>query len=952
MSTRGFDAQDRSAGLWPALVAVFFCLSGTASISDFDQVSVEGGEPSAPPDAVANRILDDARASFFIENRGQVRNPDVRFYIESRDFQGGFAGSRVLLKVVETAPLSPGDRYHPLMPTAQLPGPSNPRAVMLQLRFEGANIVFPRARDPQPHLSHFFLGSDAAHWQSGVRSYGEVVYEDLYQGVNLIYHATPAGVKYEFHLRAGATPEDITLVYDGADNIEIDGAGNARIHTPVGSLADSAPIAYQGADHVPCAFVLRGPRSYGVRCQGVDGSRPLVIDPVLSATFLGGQGTDRGNSIAVDADGNAYVTGATESVDFPPTPGSFDPTLGGRVDTFVAKLDRTLRSLIYMTYLGGVGEDSGLSIGVDTQGVAYVAGTTNSTDFPRTTSQSHSGETDAFVASLNASGARLLYATYLGGRGADRGNSLAVGPGGSVLLTGDTSSDDFPFTMGAYDTALGGASDAFVAKVNVTGGALDYATYLGGSGNDSGLSIAVDSVGNAYVTGQVDSADFPVTAGVVQASYRGGPWDAFVAKVNPAGTSLVYATFLGGSGVDDGSGIAVDGVGNAYVTGSTMYDVTVFPTTPGAYDTTHNGNWDVFVAEVDPTGTALLYSTFLGYNAQDVGYGIAVDGVGNAYVVGRTNSDGFPTTPDAISRGKNGAYDGFVARLSPGGDALNYSTFLGGLLIDFAKSIALDSAGSVYVTGETDSPDLPVTAGAWDLGLDGTDAFVAKFAWPGPLIVTRPEAPSLLIWIVLAVTIGGTVLVSWLFEFSRRSFWIPFLLLWARLRHEDILDNKKRGMVVGYLAANPAANFAAIRADLKMAMGTLTYHLWVLEKEGEIKSWRDGRLRRYAPSGHRVAELQPRLTAIELLLLQRIRETAGLTQKELAKEVGVSQPAVSYHISRMAALGVLHVERRGRAEMDNANLDDVAGETGSEVHRGDIAGSGRLDESDDWGRPR
>jgi len=819
---------------------------------------------------------------------------------------------------------------------------------MLQLRFEGANTVFPRARDPQPHLSHFFLGSDSAHWRTGVRSYREVVYEDLYQGVDLIYRATPTGVKYEFHLRAGATPEDITLVYEGADNIGIDGAGNARIHTPAGGLTDSAPIAYQGTDRVPCAFVLRGPRSYGVQCQGVDGSRPLVIDPVLNATFLGGPGTDRGNSIAVDADGNAYVTGATESVNFPPTIGSFDQTLGGRVDTFVAKLDRTLRSLIYMTYLGGVGDDSGLSIGVDTQGAAYVTGTTNSTDFPRTTSRNHSGETDAFVASLNATGAGLLYATYLGGSGADGGNSLAVGPGGSVFLTGNTSSDDFPFSPGAHDTALGGASDAFVAKLNVTSGALDYATYLGGSGNDSGLSIAVDPDGYAYVTGQVDSADFPVTAGVVQETYRGGPWDAFVAKVNPAGTSLAYATFLGGGGNDGGSGIAVDGAGNAYVTGSTGEDVTNFPTTVGANDTTHNGVTDAFVAKVDPTGTALLYATFLGGAKRDFGYGIAVDAAGNAYVAGDTNSADFPTTPDAFSPQNNGAHDGFVTRLSAGGVALNYSTFLGGLNIDFAKSIALDPAGVVYVTGETESPDLPVTPGTWDMGLDGTDAFVAKFVWPGPVIVTRPGAPFPLIWIVLAVTVGVAVSVSWPFEFLRRSFWTPFAVMWARLSRSDILDNEKRGMVVGYLAANPAANFAAIRADLKMAMGTLTYHLWVLEKEGEIKSWRDGRFRRYAPSGHRVAEMQPKLTDIELLLLKRIRETSGLTQEELAKDVGVSQPAISYHISRMAMLGVLRVERRGRAKRYTANLGEAPGDVGPQGDPGDGPDFAPPDETDEW----
>jgi len=215
-------------------------------------------------------------------------------------------------------------------------------------------------------------------------------------------------------------------------------------------------------------------------------------------------------------------------------------------------------------------------------------------------------------------------------------------------------------------------------------------------------------------------------------------------------------------------------------------------------------------------------------------------------------------------------------------------------------------------------------------------------------IVVAAGPPPLLIWIVLLVSTGIAVALLWLFEFLRRSFWTSFVFLWARLSRDDILDNKKRGMVVGYLAANPAANFAAIRADLGMAIGTLTYHLWVLEKEGEIKSWRDGRFRRYAPGGHRVAEMQPRLTDIELLLLERIRETKGLTQKELAKDVGVSQPAVSYHMARMAQLGVVSVERRGRAKLYTANLGDVPGGAGPEGNQGEGPDFAPPDETDEW----
>jgi len=456
----------------------------------------------------------------------------------------------------------------------------------------------------------------------------------------------------------------------------------------------------------------------------------------------------------------------------------------------VAKLDRTLGSLDYMTYLGGVGEDRGLSIAVDAGGAVHVTGTTNSTDFPRTVNANDTtcgtdancnfdgmdDYSDAFVAKLNATGTGLLYASYLGGSGEDLGNSLAVGPGGSVFLTGTTSSADFPTTPGANDTALGGTRDAFVTKLNATSGSWDYVTYLGGPGNDTGLSIAVDTSGNAYLTGTVDMAlDFPITTGAVQENFGGGPWDAFVVKVDPVGASVVCATFLGGSGIDDGSGIAVDIAGNAYVTGSTSWDsVLAFPTTPGAYDRSHNGVYDAFVAKVDSTCTALRYSTFLGGSGQDFGHGIAVDSSGNASVAGRTNSGDFPTTLDAFSQSISGR-DGFVTRLSPDGVSLNYSTFLGGGGFDTPTSIALDSAGNAYLTGETDSPDFPVTPGTWDTDWNWTDAFVAKFAWPPDLRVAPadiafvPPGPAMAGAIV---TINATV--RNLGEGNASQVWVRF----------------------------------------------------------------------------------------------------------------------------------------------------------------------------------
>src|SRR5439155_1546373 len=216
---------------------------------------------------------------------------------------------------------------------------------------------------------------------------------------------------------------------------------------------------------------------------------------------------------------------------------------------------------------------------------------------------------------------------------------------GNAYVTGLTDSADFPTTAGAFATSANGCDDAFVTKLNPLGTSLLYSTYLGGSGADEGLGIAVDGAGNAYVTGQTGSTDFPTTAGAFATSFNGGD-DAFVTKLNPLGTGLLYSTYLGGSGADEGLGIAVDGAGNAYVTGET--DSTDFPTTAGAFDTSANGGFDAFVTKLNPLGTSLLYSTYLGGSGSDCGSGIAVDGAGNAYVTGSTGSANFPTTPGAF----------------------------------------------------------------------------------------------------------------------------------------------------------------------------------------------------------------------------------------------------------------------------------------------------------------
>jgi hypothetical protein len=337
------------------------------------------------------------------------------------------------------------------------------------------------------------------------------------------------------------------------------------------------------------------------------------------------------------------------------------------------------------------------------------------------------GDKDAFVAKLSPDGASLVYSTYLGGSSWDWGSGIAVDSSGSAYVTG-TASTNFP-TVNAYQKTFGGVYyDAFVTKLSPAGNTLTYSTYLGGSGWDDGYSIAVDSSGSAYVTGDTASTNFPTT-NAYQGTYGGGSYDVFVTKISPAGNTLTYSTYLGGSGWDGGYSIAVDSSGSAYVTGDT--DSTDFPTNNAYQGTYGGGDEDIFVTKLSPSGNTLTYSTYLGGSVEDWGSGIALDSSENAYVTGVTASTNFPTVNAYQETYGGGYYDAFVTKLSPAGNTLSYSTYLGGSDYEDGNAIAVDSSGNAYVTGDTASTDFPTNnayQGTYEEGFG--DVFVTKFGVP------------------------------------------------------------------------------------------------------------------------------------------------------------------------------------------------------------------------------
>jgi uncharacterized protein (TIGR03437 family) len=661
---------------------------------------------------------------------------------------------------------------------------------VVRMRLAGASsgAAAPAGEDQLPGTANYFAGNDPARWHTSVPTYAKVRYHGVYPGVDLVYYGNQRQLEYDFVVAPGADPKLIRLHFAGAKGLRLGTDGDLVVTAAGGAIAFHKPVVYQLADGqrkaVEGSFALLARNTVGFRVGSYDRGKPLVIDPVLVySTYLGGSSYssqsgfgDDARGLAVDGSGNAYVTGYTYSADFPVTQGAFQTTFSACSyceTAFVTKLNPSGTALVYSTYLAASGVGAyGNALAVDASGNAYIGGGARA-GFPttpgafQTTNRSLPGGSNAFVTKLNPTGSALVYSTYLGGGtsylGGDSATALAVDSLGNAYIAGVTYSSDFPVTAGAFQTGnnAGGASNAFVAKLNPAGGALVYSTYLGGSGRivfsfgpqgwdgDGATGLSVDSAGDAYVTGYAYSADFPVTLEAFQATNRAtvpyGPGgvaatynrsNAFVTKLNPAGTALVYSTYLGGSGSsqrgDSASGLAVDASGNAYIAGAAAS--TDFPATLGALQTTNHsaaGN-NAFVTKLNPAGSALVYSTYLGGSGSDAASGVAVDGSGNAYIAGAASSADFPVTLGALqTTNRSGAgTNAFVTELNRAGSVLVYSTYLGGSGGDAARGVAVDGSGNMYITGEAGSADFPVTPGAFQATNHSTNgssnAFVAK----------------------------------------------------------------------------------------------------------------------------------------------------------------------------------------------------------------------------------
>lgn len=620
-----------------------------------------------------------------------------------------------------------------------------------------------------PGKTNYFVGKDPTQWRTSIPTYAKVKYEQVYPGIDLMYYGNQQQLEYDFIVQPGADPKAIRLAFGGATEplpLRIDDKGDVVVATAAGDVRFHRPHIYQESDGIKKVIAgryvivdseeaegtsLQSPSSspqVGFEVAAYDTTKPLIIDPVLSyATYLSGLA----RAITVDTDDNIYVTGETSVTVFPGAKTVIGS--GGELDMYVVKLNASGSTLIYAAIIGGSDSDASVGIAVDAQGSAYVAGNTSSSDFPLSIGAFKqrclkSGGLqkcrEGFVLKLNPAGTGLSYSTYLGLLGfTGEIGGLALDSAGHAYVTGSVNTEtstDLSTTAGAFQKTcrtnlpLYSCDDVFVTKLDPTGSALVYSTFLGSSLGERSSGIAVDSEGNAYIAGETVGADFPVTTGAVQPTCRvseidSSCGDAFVSKLNPTGSTLVYSTFLGGKYFDEVHDIAVDSAGSAYVAGGTSSGD--FPTTSGAFREAASGGG--FLSKLNPSGSAFVYSTYLDFGPVRM----TIDAVGNAYVAGSR------PTPAVCARGGFGQFPipcqaAFVAKLNTVGTELIYSAYFGGNRYTFGLDVAVDAAGDAYLVGYAGSSNFPVVKALQSSG----GGFIVKLVERSSEIMSYLDSPQ------------------------------------------------------------------------------------------------------------------------------------------------------------------------------------------------------------------
>ncbi|MCP4218185.1 MAG: hypothetical protein GY765_26345, partial [bacterium] len=683
---------------------------------------------------------------YFIQNLGQV-NAESRYYAKASRYTLWLTKKGL---VFDSYKSKTADKKAPFRDVSRL---------MFQGARKSVEIL---PIEPTPLKVNFFKGNDKSKWRGGVPTAGAVLYRNLYKNIDLKVYGIEKEIEYDWIVKKGADPSTIRFHYDNVKSTRIDKEGNLRITTNFGDLVHKRPVGFQQINNKRVAVDVRFKRikgnTYGFGATEYDRNYSFIIDPVVIpySTYLGGDDGEIAYRIRRDASGYLYVCGYTRSTDFPDQNEYMSDPGDSAFDIYVSKIDPTQSghtSLLYSTYLGGSSTDTCRDIDVGTGGIVYVAGKTNSTDFPTVNeymTDPGDGSGDGFVVKIDTTqsgGSSLLYSTYMGGDDSDSFTGIKVDSGGLVYVSGSVYSTDFPI-LNAYDSTHNCASDIVVLQMDLDqsgASSLLYSSFLGGSGSDGQVYISVDAAGLVYLFGYTLSIDFPVVN-----QYMSDPgdvnYDFFLSKLDLSlgASGLLFSTYLGGDQSDSTSsgGIAVDNSGNAYITGTSQSSD--FPTVNEYMTEPGDGNSDdIVLAKVDTTqsgAAALPYSTYIGGTSGDSAGDIALDSNNYVYLSGRSSSTNFPTVKEYMTDPGDSADDGVVMIMDPtnsGSDSLLLSSYFGASDEDDVAGIAVDSSGNIYIFGDTDSTDFPVVNEYMsDPGDSESDAFVTHLQLTGPTVTT------------------------------------------------------------------------------------------------------------------------------------------------------------------------------------------------------------------------
>lgn len=578
---------------------------------------------------------------------------------------------------------------------------------------------------------NYFKGNNENKWICNIISYEKIKYHNVYNNIDLIYYNNGRNIEWDFILYPGSNPEDIKIEFPLKTNMNLDDEGNILVHINSNIMTIKKPYIYQNINNkihpIDGSFNLSKSNIVSFNIDSYDLDHNLIIDPVLSySTFLGGTGDDQIYGIALDSNKDIYVTGFTNSADFP----TVNPIYSykGDYDVFITKIDSSGSFIIYSTYISGTFDEWANDICVDSSGNAYVTGFTKSSDFPTKDpiQSTKLGVKSAFLTKLDSTGSSLIYSTFIGGNKDDEAKSMALDSNNNVYLIGITDSTNFPL-ISPYQSTISNYNSAFICKVASSGNSLLYSTYLGGASIDEGYDITLDSNNNMYLTGTTYSSDFP-TKNPIESSLS-GQRSAFITILSADGSNLIFSTFLGGSGADDSNSIVIDNNNNIFIAGTTFSSD--FPLV-NPIQNTKSGFFSAFVCKIASGGTHIIFSTYLGGSGFDYAYAIDLDSEYNPYISGFSTSSDFPTV-DSVGPviSPTGLY---ITKIQSDGSSILFSSLL---TYASGNALTLDSDNTIYVAGTTDQSAFPTVNPLQSTYAGNNDSFILKITQDTATTTTR-----------------------------------------------------------------------------------------------------------------------------------------------------------------------------------------------------------------------